>query len=61
LREKDFSLIGQNMLNALADFYESPEGNSAMKKMGEYMADVMPTLQEEMVRAVKRYSERKIE
>ena len=32
-------------LNALADFSGSPEGRSAMKKFGAYMADVMPTLQ----------------
>jgi hypothetical protein len=38
-------------LNALADFYGSKEGRSAMKKFGAYMADVMPVIQQEMGRA----------
>jgi hypothetical protein len=41
-------------LNALADFYGSPEGRSAMKKFGAYMADVMPVIQQEMLRAQKQ-------
>jgi len=31
-------------LKALADFYGSPVGKSAMSKMGDYMADAMPRL-----------------
>ena len=42
-------------LNALADFYGSPEGRAAMKKFGAYMADVMPTIQQEMTRAIQQY------
>jgi hypothetical protein len=38
-------------LKALATFYGSPEGRSAMKKFGAYMADVMPVIQQEMLRA----------
>jgi hypothetical protein len=38
-------------LKALADFYGSPVGKSAMQKFGAYMADVMPTLQAEMIKA----------
>ncbi len=34
-------------LNALADFYGSKEGRSAMKKFGAYMGDVMPVIQQE--------------
>jgi hypothetical protein len=37
-------------LNALADFYGSKEGRSAMKKIGAYMGDVMPVIQQEMGR-----------
>ena len=37
-------------LNALADFYGSKEGRSAMKKFGAYMGDVMPVIQQEMGR-----------
>lgn len=31
-------------LKALADFYGSPVGKSAMQKFGAYMADIMPAL-----------------
>ncbi len=39
-------------LNALADFYGSPVGKSAMSKFGVYMADLMPVIQQEMLRAM---------
>ena len=38
-------------LKALADFYGSPVGKSAMKKFGAYMADVMPSVQSEVMKA----------
>ena len=38
-------------LKALADFYGSPVGRSAMKKFGTYMADVMPSIQAEIIKA----------
>jgi hypothetical protein len=38
-------------LKALADFYGSPVGKSAMSKFGAYMADVMPVIQQEMMKA----------
>jgi len=34
-------------LKALADFYGSPVGKSAMQKFGAYMADIMPTIEAE--------------
>jgi hypothetical protein len=37
-------------LSALADFYGSPVGKSAMKKMGVYMAEMMPLMQKEIAR-----------
>jgi hypothetical protein len=40
-------------LNALADFYSSKHGASAMSKFGIYMADVMPILMQEIQRAVQ--------
>lgn len=46
-------------LNALADFYGSPEGKSAMKKFGLYMADVMPVIDQEMKRAFLEYKDTK--
>jgi hypothetical protein len=39
-------------LRALADFYGSELGKSAMQKFGTYMADVMPTIQAEIMAAV---------
>jgi hypothetical protein len=38
-------------LKALADFYGSSIGKSAMKKFGVYMADVMPVIQKELMKA----------
>src|SRR6202008_2496045 len=38
-------------LKALADFYSSPVGKSAMQKFGAYMADLMPILQAEILKA----------
>ena len=43
-------------LKALADFYGSPVGKSAMKKFGAYMADVMPAIQTEMMKAQAKAS-----
>jgi len=42
-------------LNALTDFYGSPEGKSAMKKFGAYMSEIMPVIQQEMSRAALEY------
>ena len=44
-------------IDALADFYGSPEGKSVMKKLGLYMADVMPVIEAETMRAVERVKE----
>ena len=38
-------------LKALADFYGSPVGKSAMQKFGAYMADIMPVVQAEIIKA----------
>ena len=38
-------------LKALADFYGSPVGKSAMQKFGVYMADIMPTMEAEIMKA----------
>jgi len=39
-------------LNAMAAFYGSPEGKSAAKKFGPYMAGVMPQIQQEVKKAM---------
>lgn len=41
-------------LKALGDFYGSPVGKSAMKKMGVYMADLMPTIQAEIMKSLAK-------
>jgi hypothetical protein len=38
-------------LKALADFYGSAVGKSAMQKFGAYMTDVMPVMQAEIMKA----------
>ena len=48
-------------LKALADFYGSPVGKSAMKKFGPYMADVMPAIQTEMMKAHAKVQQHKEE
>ena len=41
-------------LKALADFYGSPVGKSAMQKFGTYMADIMPVVQAEIMKATAK-------
>ncbi|MBT0654319.1 DUF2059 domain-containing protein [Geomobilimonas luticola] len=41
-------------LAALADFYGSPVGISAMKKMGVYMGELMPVIQAEALKAIAK-------
>lgn len=41
-------------LTALTEFMESPAGRSSMGKMKYYMADVMPVIQAEVVKALKQ-------
>ena len=41
-------------LKALADFYGSPIGKSAMQKFGAYMADIMPVVQSEIMKAAAK-------
>jgi len=40
-------------LNAMADFYGSAAGRSVVRKMGAYMADVLPVIQTETVRVMQ--------
>ena len=39
-------------LNAMTAFYGSPEGQSASKKFGPYMAGIMPQIQQEVKKAM---------
>ncbi len=45
-------------LNALADFYTSKHGASAMNKMGEYLREMLPQLMQETQRAIKEAQEK---
>jgi hypothetical protein len=40
-------------INVLTEFMRQPEGRSALGKMKYYMADLMPVIQQEVVRALK--------
>lgn len=42
-------------ISALAAFYGSPEGQSIQRKMGPYMAEVTPLVQQAAMEAVQRY------
>ena len=48
-----------NELNALADFYSSQYGSSAMRKFGAYTAEIMPPLMQEIQRAVQELQDSK--
>lgn len=45
-------------IEALTRFYASPEGKSVMRKMGVYMADVLPVIQAQMTAAAERIRQR---
>jgi hypothetical protein len=40
-------------LNAMIQYQSTPEGKSSMKKMGIYMADLMPVIQTELKKAIQ--------
>ncbi len=46
-------------LNALSDFYAQPVAKSAMAKMGVYMADLMPFIQQEMMNVFAKLQAKK--
>lgn len=52
---KTFSL---EEITALADFYSSPHGASAMAKFGAYMGEIMPSLMQEMERSTQELRSR---
>lgn len=45
-------------INALANFYKSPEGRSVMKKFPAMQADMMPVIQTEVAGALQRAFEK---
>jgi hypothetical protein len=45
-------------LRMLAHFYGSPQGKSITKKFPAYMGQIMPPLQEELLRAAQRVKDR---
>lgn len=58
-RESMVKVFTADELNALADFYGSKEGASAMKKFGAYMALIAPSVQQEIQQAAKQLQEEK--
>jgi hypothetical protein len=54
MRESMAKHFTADELRALADFYGSPLGQSAMAKFGDYMADVMPKIRSQIIAAVGR-------
>jgi len=53
-RESMVKTFTTDELNALANFYGSQHGASAMKKFGVYMGQVMPAIQQEIQRAIQQ-------
>jgi hypothetical protein len=43
-----------NELHAMSAYYGSPEGKSIRKKFGDYMADVMPEVNKEVIAALQK-------
>jgi hypothetical protein len=41
-------------IDAMTKFYGSTEGKSIMKKLGPYMGDLMPQIQNEVLRAIEK-------
>ncbi|MBR7746742.1 DUF2059 domain-containing protein [Undibacterium baiyunense] len=58
-KEKMVKVFTADELNAIASFYESKEGASAMKKFGVYMGEIMPAIQKEMMQAMGKLREGK--
>jgi hypothetical protein len=58
-KEKMVKVFTADELNAIASFYESKEGASAMKKFGVYMGEIMPVIQKEMMQAMAKLREEK--
>jgi len=54
MKDSMVKIFTADELKALADFYGSPIGKSAMKKFGVYMTDIMPAIQSEMMRAISK-------
>lgn len=54
MRQAMIKNFSADELKALADFYGSPAGKSAMKNYSKYMVDVMPAIQDEVIRALTK-------
>jgi hypothetical protein len=52
LKDSYIKIYTADELKALADFYESPAGRSAIKKTGVVYADIQPMLKLEISRAI---------
>jgi hypothetical protein len=52
MKDSMIKIFTADELAAMADYYGSSNGLSATKKMGAYMAEIMPTIQAEALKAV---------
>lgn len=63
LREMTINSMADNFtvaeINALTDFYSSPEGRSVMEKMPKYMSDTMPFIQQKSIEALRTVMQEK--
>ncbi len=53
-RDSMVKVFTADELNALADFYGSSHGASAMQKFGAYMGIIMPEVQQEVMQAMQK-------
>ena len=56
-RDAMLKTFSADEMNALADFYTSPHGASAMRKFGAYLGHLMPPLLAEIKRAAQQISD----
>lgn len=54
LKDSMIKIFTADELAAIAEFYGSPVGRSATKKMGAFMAETLPTMQAEALKAVAK-------
>lgn len=53
-REASIAIFTARELNALADFYQTDEGQGVLRKFGAYMGQIMPAIQQEIREALQQ-------
>lgn len=57
-REALVVIFTADEIGAMADFYGSPAGQSILHKFGDYMAQIMPAIQQEIMLALEKIQAR---